>query len=305
MLPRTLLGYIWRHTGRHQLALAGLSILVFALSAAPLELQRRIVNDAIGKGEAGAIVWLALAYVAVALVEGALKLAMNIYRSWVSERAVQHLRMTTIEAAHAHGAVGGERAGVELSMVLSEVEPVGGFIGSSASEPLLQGGILASVFGYMVFLQPELALFSLMIFAPQFLFVPLLQRAINRRVEARVLTTRELSSGLLDPAGHRKRHVLEVFRLQMGIYRLKFSMNFLMNFTHHAGVAAALGIGGWYAVTGRVEVGTVVAFISGLAKVNDPWGDLVNWSRDLTVNIVKYRLLSAALERLGGVRPSG
>lgn len=152
-------------------------------------------------------------------------------------------------------------------MVLSGIEPVGGFIGSSASEPLLQ-------------------------------------RAINRRVEARVLTTRELSSGLLGPSGHRKRHVVQVFRLQMGIYRRKFSMNFLMNFTHHAGVAAALGIGGWYAVTGRVEVGTVVAFISGLAKVNDPWEVLVNWSRDLTVNVVKYRPLSGALERLRGVRTS-
>ena len=34
---------------------------------------------------------------------------------------------------------------------------------------------------------------------------------------------------------------------------------------------------------------------SGLAKLNDPWGDVVNWFRDMTVNRVKYRLLAAAL----------
>jgi hypothetical protein len=57
-------------------------------------------------------------------------------------------------------------------------------------------------------------------------------------------------------------------------------------------------VGGWYAATGRVEVGTVVAFIAGLAKVNDPWGDIVNWFRDATVNGVKYRLIAEAVERL-------
>jgi ABC-type bacteriocin/lantibiotic exporter with double-glycine peptidase domain len=59
-----------------------------------------------------------------------------------------------------------------------------------------------------------------------------------------------------------------------------------------------LAVGGWYAVTGRIEVGTVVAFVSGLAKVNDPWGDLVNWFRDATSTGVKYRLVSDAVERL-------
>ena len=79
------------------------------------------------------------------------------------------------------------------------------------------------------------------------------------------------------------------------MYKLKFTMNFLMNLSHHAGVAGALALGGWYVLHSRTELGTVVAFISGLAKLNDPWGDLVNWFRDMTVNRVKYRLLAAAL----------
>ena len=40
-------------------------------------------------------------------------------------------------------------------MILDEVEPIGGFIGVSVSEPLLQGGILVSVIGYMLFLEPS------------------------------------------------------------------------------------------------------------------------------------------------------
>lgn len=298
-LPRTLGRYIARFTGGHQLALAALSVVVFALSAIPLELQRRIVNEAIYQGAFQPILWLALAYAAIALAEGAIKLVLNIYRSWVSERSVRHLRRLALGAAAA------PEVGLELSMVLSEVEPIGGFVGASLSEPLLQGGILAAVFGYMVYLEPWLAAASFLVFLPQLVFVPLMQNAINRRVQQRVLTSRDLSEAIVrqgaarsasDPA--QQQRIDTIFTLHMGIYKLKFTMNFLMNLSHHLGVAAALAFGSWLVLHGRTEVGTVVAFISGLAKLNDPWGDLVNWFRDMTVNRVKYRLVFHALEHM-------
>lgn len=31
--------------------------------------------------------------------------------------------------------------------------------------------------------------------------------------------------------------------------------------------------------------------------MNDPWGDLVNYFRDLTNTVVKYRMIAAALEK--------
>ena len=292
-LPSTLFGYIRRYSGAHQLALAGLSIIVFALSAVPLELQRRIVNDAIDKGEFKAIFSLAVAYIAVALAEGGTKLVLNIYRGWVSESAVRHLRRAALHAESAHAA-----RGLELSMVLSEVEPVGGFVGVAVSEPLLQGGILLAVFGYMLYLEPMLAALSFLVFAPQLVFVPLMQAAINRRVERRVLTMREVSDGIVREVQAAEFHhprIDRVFSLHMGMFKLKYTMNFLMNLSHHAGVAGALALGGWYVLEGRIELGTVVAFISGIDKLNDPWGDVVNWFRDMTVNRVKYRLLAAAL----------
>jgi ABC-type bacteriocin/lantibiotic exporter with double-glycine peptidase domain len=43
-------------------------------------------------------------------------------------------------------------------------------------------------------------------------------------------------------------------------------------------------------------VGTVVAFISGLNRMNDPWGDLVNYFRDLTNVGVKYQLIAEVLD---------
>ena len=63
-------------------------------------------------------------------------------------------------------------------------------------------------------------------------------------------------------------------------------------------MATALGVGGWYAVQGRIEVGTVVAFVSGLAKVNDPWGDLVNWYREMAQVRIRYGLVADAMGML-------
>ena len=47
-------------------------------------------------------------------------------------------------------------------------------------------------------------------------------------------------------------------------------MNFLMNVMHHSAVAAILAVSSWRAVRGDIEVGTMVAFVSGRAKLNDP-----------------------------------
>jgi len=310
-LPSTILGYILRFSGRHQITLAALSVVVFLLNTIPLEIQRRIVNDAVHTGALNSIVWLALGYAGVALAEGACKLAMNIYRGWVSESSVRHLRMTIHGAANgASDSPSADLQGIEVSLILSEVEPIGSFVGISTSEPLLQGGILLSVFAYMIHLQPEIALVSLLVFSPQLIFVPLMQRAINRRVTSPVEALREVSSGLIDP-DHGRRHAATqaqrmevVFTLNMGIYKLKFTMNFLMNLMHHVGVAVVLGVGGWYAASGLVQVGTVVAFVAGLAKVGDPWGDIVNWYREATVNGVKYRMIAEAFERLVQLRPA-
>ena len=68
-------------------------------------------------------------------------------------------------------------------------------------------------------------------------------------------------------------------------------MKFLMNLTQNVSKVVVLAVGGWYVINGQTEVGTLVAFISGLNNLNDPWNDLVNWFQDMMVNDAKYRFL--------------
>jgi ABC-type multidrug transport system fused ATPase/permease subunit len=305
------MAYVLAFTGVHQAGLAALSVAVFGLSAVPLELQRRIVNGLTSHVAFETILWLALGYAGVALAEQSLKLTLNIYRGWVAESTVRRLRETVAASTPGMASIGADGTGVEIAMVLEEAEPIGGFTGISISEPLLQGGILVSVIGYMFVLQPWLALLGLAFFLPQTVFVPLLQGAINRRARDRILVKRDVSSVIAEGrleigASSLERPIQRIFALNMGIYRLKFAMNLLMNLMHHLSVAVALCVGGWMVLHGRTDVGTVVAVAAGLGKLNDPWGDLVNWAREFSVVSVKYRLFAQAAEWLcaTGTRPS-
>src|SRR5262249_13392664 len=185
--------------------------------------------------------------------------------------------------------------GVESSMIGGGVGPVGSFVGSSVSEPLLQGGVLLTMLAYMIHLDPWMALIAAAIFMPQLVFVPLMQRAIIDRTAKRVQVLRGLSVSIVEPPSEGQhidhRPIQRVFELDMGIFKLKFTMNFLMNFCNHMQRVAALLLGGWYVLTDQLEIGGVVAFISAVDRLNDPWGDLVNYFRDLSVNDVKYRLV--------------
>ena len=297
-LPRTIMGYVVRSSGRHQIALAALSAAVFGLSSVPLELQRRIVNDAIKSGATQTILWLAIAYAGVALLEQALKMALNVYRGWVSEDAVRTLRKT-LEDIEESGQCEHSATGTHTAMAVAEAEPIGGFVGMAISEPLLQAGILLSVIGYMAWLEPWTLVLSAGFLLPQLLFVPPMQRAINRRAEDRIKTLRRVSDDIVEAGTPDEQRIDRVFSLNMGIYKLKYGMNLGMNLMYAFAVAGALGVGGWFAATGRIDVGTVVAVVSGLGKLKDPWGDLVSWGRELSVDSVKYRLFVDAVGRQG------
>jgi ABC-type multidrug transport system fused ATPase/permease subunit len=308
-LPGSVFRYVLATSGAHQLMLVALTISIFLIEIVPLELQRRIVNDLVKNRPYRWVIILCAVYAGVVLVQGGTKLVLNVYRGWVGERAIRDLRrrVHAVIEAPTTSSPAAEAQGIAVSMIVAEVEPIGGFVGESVSEPLLQGGILLSVLAYLIHVDPWMALGAFALFVPQFLFVPLMQAAVNRRAGARIRVLRQLGIGVIDQTNGRFRadeqRIDRVFALDMGIFRFKFTMNFLMNLCSHLQIISALLIGGWWVYTDRLEIGGVVAFISGISRLNDPWGDLVNYFRDLTVTQVKYRLLANAVNELARDQP--
>ena len=301
-LPRNVYRYVFATSAPHQLALLALTGVVALLEVVPLELQRRIVNDLVKHRPYSWVIWLCAAYAGVVVVQGGTKLALNIYRGWVGERAKRDLRrrVHSVIEAPTSTSPAAEAQGITISMIVAEVEPIGGFVGESISEPLLQAGIMCSVFAYLIHIDPWMALAAFALLVPQLFFVPLLQSAVNRRTGARIRVLRQLGIAMIDrnDDAEDERRIQQAFALDMGIFKLKFTMNFLMNLCNHLQIVSALLVGGWWVYIQHLEIGGVVAFISGIHRINDPWGDLVNYFRDLNVTQVKYRLLADAVDQL-------
>jgi hypothetical protein len=140
-MPRNILRYVLKTSGLHQLFLLLLTVGLFLLEIVPLELQRRIVNDLVKHRDYRLVIVLCAVYAGTVLVQGGTKLVLNVYRSWVGERATRDLRrrIRVLVSSPSAASSGSEARGIQASMIVAEVEPIGAFVGASISEPLPQG----------------------------------------------------------------------------------------------------------------------------------------------------------------------
>lgn len=298
-LPPSLLRFVLLSGGWHQAAVCALSVTVFLLNTAPIETQQRIIDTAVHVGSIRAILTLVALQIALVLAYGLAKLAMNVYRAWLGECATRDLRLVVTHRLERMNEEGSDLTnGTGLAMILAEADDIGAFVGSSLSLPIVEIGFLASIFVYLAFLDLGMMGASLLILAPQFVFVPLMQRAINRRVAQRTRLLRRFGDEILSPAKAESSapRLDEVFAVDIGVFEIKFSLNFLMNLTYSLGSLLVLGIGCVLAVRGQTEIATVVTFLSATTKIVDPWNDVVDWARGFAMTTVKYDLVVRTLE---------
>ncbi len=86
-LPANIYVLDWRRTLALQIAVLPLGLLTPLLNVAPLDLQRRIVDEAIPAGDHGMLALLAFGYAGVALAPAVLKFAIYILRGAICGRA--------------------------------------------------------------------------------------------------------------------------------------------------------------------------------------------------------------------------
>jgi ABC-type multidrug transport system fused ATPase/permease subunit len=308
-MPPTLYAYIWQNSRRGQIILCILTILVSFLTTIPLELQRRIVDDALPGRRLELLLLLSAVYLGVLLLQGGLKYSLNVYRGRLVEEITRGLRLIIFDATrpraaddHVHHGREPAEAGAIVSMVASETEDLAGFVGDSFSFPLLQGGTAAFVIGYLLWVQPTIAIFGILLYLPQLVVVPVGQGAINRWTARHVRLVRQIGDLIALPFAAANGHAADYRQLvdenltaRVMIYRIKFFLTAFGNFLDAIGPLIVLAVGGWLVMRGGIEVGTLVVFISGFQKLADPWDQLTGFYRMLSNARVKYRLIADTL----------
>ncbi len=312
VMPKSVYRYIWRVSGRRQVALCLLTGVVVALSALPLELQRRIINDAFGPKNVSLLVLYCGLYLAVLLIQGGVKYVMNVSRGRTVEIVSRRLRLQIFDhlSSTAGGRSGDEALaaarGATVSMISAEAEDMAGFVGDSFSMPLLQGGTAVVIFGYLMWLNPLIAGFAAFLYLPQVFIVPRTQRGINRnsvtyakvlrRVGDTIVALNQAAGKEGKPAGNFRRLVNQAFDLRIRIYRMKFFLTALGNFLDALGPLLVFAVGGWLVIHGSLALSTIVVFISGVQKVSDPWDQLITFYRSASNTQAKYELIRQTLD---------
>ncbi len=294
---------LWRVTGRQQILLIVMALLVAALAAVPLKFQQLVINGLVYGGDVSLLLSLCIGFFGAVLLSAALKFLLGLRQSTVGERVVLLIRERLYGNCVADTRTGGEEAmqrGALLTMLAAEAEVVGAFAGAAIATPLVQVGTLVSVIGFIVASQPWLGILALAVVVPQAVIVVGLQDRINQRVRERVSALRSVSnrisaSDLARVEDGVSQDFRAIFETRRKIFVLKLSSKFALAAISAVGKVGILFLGGWLVLHGQSDVGTVVASLTGLTRIEGPWRDLVSFFRSASTVRVKYDLLSGAL----------
>ena len=309
-IPRTgddtpaqgILSYARRMTGWHQVWACLLAVVVAGLSLAPIELQRRLIDDAIMAQNMRLLAILGGTYLAVVILHQVLKFTLGLYQGWLTESAALYTRRHLLRLYRDRLARRGEQeAGKAVSIIHAEVDKLAGFVGEGPSRACTNMAMLLGVIGYMAMVQPEIAAVSLLLLIPQVLLTPVMQNRLNRLTERRVGLMRELSDGVAcgeacddEPTN---RLVGNVFSNRIRFYVWKYLMKGTLNLLNALAPLSVLVWGGWLAIQGETTVGVLVAFVSGFDRIASPIRELITFYRTCAQAGVQHDMIAEWMQR--------
>ena len=249
---------------------------------------------------------LSALFLGLVIVNGAFKYYLNIYKGRLGERMLRRLRFEMVDRVlrFPMRRLRRVRPAEIASMVKDELEPIGGFIGDAVIQPIY---LMSQILTAMVFIFVQsftLGLVALAVMGLQVVVIPRMRRRLLILGRQRQLAARRLAGSvgeivegmpairtndvsnfvrarISDELGH-------IFLIRFDIYQWKFFVKFLNNFLSQATPFIFYLFGGYFAITGQMDIGALVATIAAYRELPSPLKDLIDW--DLTrldVN-VKY-----------------
>lgn len=299
----SLLMYVWRMSEWHQLGVCLLAVCVAIVSLIPIELQRRIVNEVVETQDVSMLVQFGIIYGCVVLLHQAVKYCLWIYQSWLTESATRYTRRHLLGIYGERPKPQQDQSGRTVSIVGAEVEKLGGFVGEALSGACANAAVLLGVMTYMFVVEPKIAIFALAFLIPQIVLTPIIQKKLNALIEARVELLRTLGDQVSDMS--KEVHDAQVQTLngiysnRMRYFLLKFALKSALNLLNALGPMTVLLLGGYLVMQGDVQVGVIVAFISGFERISSPVRELIGFYRIAAQANVQHRMIAAWMDSDG------
>lgn len=312
-IPRTgddrpvtsLFAFVVRMSGWRQVIVVAMALCVAVLAIVPIDLQRRIIDEAIEQSDMRLLLEYAGLFLGALLLLAALKFTMRVFENWLSESAVLYCRRHLARLHHEQEDDEKEE-GAAVSIIRAEIEQVGGFVGSGFSEPAANLGTLVAVLGYMLVVEPDIAIYCIALLVPQAVLAPLLQRKLNALTEERIDALRFLTAtippgdpkaddGGSDPSADVEpfeTNARAVYDNRIRYFFWKFAGKAMLNLVNGVAPLVVLLIGGIMVINGETQLGVVVAFTTGFTRLAEPLRALIAYYRLAAITAVKHRMIA-------------
>lgn len=350
-MERSFFSYVWRHSRREQWFVLALVVLSLPFYWASLDIPRLIVNDAIqGRAFNGGVaevrglafslnlpaflggaqvqisegylfsqlqylLMLSIVFLALTLVNGGFKYAINLRKGILGERILRRLRFELFELVMRFRPedLRETRSAEIASMIKDEVEPIGGFFGEAFITPAFLSTQALTALAFIIAQNLVMGLLTAAIIGVQSLIIPRLRREQLRLGRERQLASRKLAgrvAEMVDAApmlhgfGLVPRHGAEIgdrlghlFRIRVDLFRRKFSVKFLNNLLAQVTPFLFYTLGGYLALTGQMDIGQLVAVIAAYRDLPTPVKELIDWDQQRADVTVKFEQVVKAFSR--------
>ena len=203
VVKRSLLSWVLSGNTKYQvliIVLVGITVFTRVL---PLEMQKRIVNEAIRFNELHKLYIYCAYYLAAVILASGLKFCINAIQSLLSQRALAKMRkelyhhLLTLPLSFFRRT----QPGMVVNSLVTELAAAGNFVGMALAVPLINILTLLAFAGYLLYLNWLLAVISLSIYPAVIFLVPVMQKRVNRMNKKRVDATRVMSNKITDTIG--------------------------------------------------------------------------------------------------------
>jgi ABC-type multidrug transport system fused ATPase/permease subunit len=321
--------FVLRFSRKEQIRLLLMTLAAFPFLYLSLDLPKTIINEAISGDifpvdflgqsfeQIPYLMILCVSFLALVLVNGAFKYVVNVYRGVVGERMLRRLRYQLFERILRFPPQQFRKLsqGEIVSMITSETEAIGGYIGDSIALPAFQGGTLLTILVFMFMQDVVLGFAAIALYPLQGWLIPKFQRKLNLLKKERVFAVRKLSERIGEVVnGVRETHthdtsqyeladysqrVGEVFVIRLQIYKQKFLIKFLNNFIAQITPFFFYSIGGYLVIADSLSFGALVAVLAAYKDLSAPWKELLNYYQVKEDARIKYELLLETFEPSG------
>ena len=295
IVKRSLFSWIFAGNLKYQILLLIVIIVMVGARVLPLEMQKRVINEAVKLRNLDLLLMYCGIYLAAVVFFSLLKYVTNVIQTLISQRTTARMR----KALYHHiltlplNFFRKTQPGTVVNALTNELTLPGNFVGMAVASPVTNLLTLLAFAVYLFWLNPLLAAVSLSIYPIVVFLIPLLQRGVNKANKKRVDAARKFSariaesiSGVHEIHGNGAYDIenrkydslvdrLLKIRIVWSLYR--FAVKTANGFFTSLGPFLVFVLGGYLTIKGQLELGALVAFLSAQERLFEPWRELIEF----------------------------